>query len=705
MSAYTSEYTDHELSPYTGLTRESFTAAGKYLLSGIFDHIKSMDDPVIVKRSETEITYPHKGASGGVLDAEMRAEMFEGLTRSLFLASVLIDEDPALTLNGINVRDYYKLHILRSCTDKSSREYAGSYDEMLKSTGSEDPFRPFQQTVETAALVIGLYMCKDVLWDTYSDAEKDGIAAFLSGYAHANTVPQNWRFFNMLDLAFLHMNGYEIDESVMADHASECLSYYVGDGWYRDGHSFDYYSCWAFNFYAPLWNKWYGYENMPGVALQFEENSNRLMETFPDLFDEDGHMTMWGRSCIYRNAVTSAFDGNLFLNDSRINPGLARRIASGAMLQFLSRDDFLINGVPSLGFYGEFKPLIQGYSCAESVFWIFKSFLCLKLPKEHPFWSEKENNGTWEKLSDNEVKETVLSGPALVYTDHKANGTMILRTAKVLKSKGDGHGMLNYSKLCYNSKYPWESDERSCQYELVSLTDNHNERANVTFYCGVSEQVLYRRQFFEYDLTNECHWLEAVDLCDYAVPLGIMRADRFRIVKRPMEIILGSYGFADMGDAEAEKISGEEITVLAKDGTVMDRLKPVSYVIKGSGENGEKREMAMTVYSGFADMSVVRNRGTNPVSESSLMILAKGGLYRQYDAGECTAYISQLISAQGDRSLSKEDIFPIDTITVNADPCELKNGVFKRSDSMTIRHRDGSIRTIDCKNVERNMTI
>lgn len=75
------------------------------------------------------------------------------------------------------------------------------------------------------------------------------------------------------------MMGYPIDEDIMRDHAMAILNYYAGDGWYRDGHSFDYYSCWAFNVYAPIWNLWYGYEKEPQIADAFEEHSNRLMET------------------------------------------------------------------------------------------------------------------------------------------------------------------------------------------------------------------------------------------------------------------------------------------------------------------------------------------------------------------------------------------------------------------------------------------
>ena len=236
------------------------------------------------------------------------------------------------------------------------------------------------------------------------------------------------------------------------DHAQAILNYYAGDGWYRDGHSFDYYSCWAFNVYAPIWNLWYGYENAPYIAKKFEENSNKLMETYGDFFDRDGWTNMWGRSNIYRNAATSAFDGNLLLRDSRVNPGRARRISSGSLMQFLGREDFLYKGVPTLGFYGQFSPLVQGYSCAESPFWLGKAFLCLHLPADHPFWTERENNGTWDELTEKEVKVTTLDGPALCFSNHAANGETILRTGKVLKNTDDVHGMWNYSKLAFNTK-------------------------------------------------------------------------------------------------------------------------------------------------------------------------------------------------------------------------------------------------------------
>lgn len=67
--AFEPENKDYELSPYTGLTRESWIEAAKYLLEGIFSHIESMDYPVVVPRQETVVTYPHANAPEEVREA------------------------------------------------------------------------------------------------------------------------------------------------------------------------------------------------------------------------------------------------------------------------------------------------------------------------------------------------------------------------------------------------------------------------------------------------------------------------------------------------------------------------------------------------------------------------------------------------------------------------------------------------------------
>lgn len=687
------KHVDYELSPYTGLTRESWIEAAEYLLGGIFQNIKDFEDPVVMPRKETKVTYPHSA------DAvwEIKAEYFEGLARSLFIAAPLIHIKPELVINDIHIRDYYKNQILRSCTP-GDNVYVGSYAECRELSKDPNPFRAFQQTVETCALVICLWMSKAEIWDTYTKAERDVIADFLSEYAHGNTVPQNWRLFNMLDLAFLNMEGYAIDADIMREHAQAILAYYAGDGWYRDGHSFDYYSCWAFNVYAPLWNEWYGYEHEPYLAKRFEENSNALMRTYADFFDADGFTNMWGRSNIYRNAATSAFDGNMMLRDSKADPGLARRISSGSLMQFLGREDFLYKGVPTLGFYGQFTPLVQGYSCAESPFWLGKAFLCLHLPADHPFWTAKENNGTWEKLSGKEVKTTTLNGPALCFSNHRANGETILRSGKVVKSRTDVHGMWNYSKLCFNTKYPWESAPceavesaplafvEAQQYVLHDMTTDTCDRANVTFWHGERDGVLYRRQFFGYELETECHWIQAVNLADYTVPYGVMRADKIRLFRKPVGLTLGAYGFPDNG---TEIITREQEY---EGGTAR------AVILKGKDFTGRGRQLAMTIYDGWDSLKTVNSTGTNPDSECSVIVYAETARC-EHNRYEQAVLISQVITKEELSDFADDELFPIQKITYT-DP-QSRGGY----GPVTIKHRDGTVKTIDFDGIEGQLML
>ena len=680
---------DFHLSPYTGLTRDSWIEADKYLLTGIFRNIPDFQSPVIMPRAEEEITYPHKNCSTILQETQRKAELFEGLCRSFFLAAPLIHDDPQIHICDYSLKDYYKNQVLRSCTPSDSH-YVGSYHYLYELLECKESSRCFQQTVETCALVICLWMTKEEIWDTYTQTEKDLIADFLSDFAHAGTAPQNWRLFTMLDLAFLHNEGYPIDKEIMADHAQAILNYYVGDGWYRDGQSFDYYSCWAFQVYAPLWNLWYGYENEPYLAAKFEAYSNSLMKTYGDFFDKDGHTNMWGRSNIYRNAATSAFAGNLFLRKSEINPGLARRISSGSLMQFLGREDLLINGIPSLGFYGQFAPLVQGYSCAESPFWLGKAFLCLYFDATHPFWSSAENNGSWEHLSDGSIKETVLNGPALCFTNHSSSGETILRSGKVCKVRDDLPGMWNYSKLSYNSKYPWEATPLSTdgtvesqQYVLEDHVRDCKYYGNATFWHGMRDGILYRRQFFHYNLETEMHWLHAVNLADFPVKNGLIRADKIRLFHAPVTITLGSYGFPDNGTEVLER--------------TCENAKAV--ILKGRNATGLAKQMAMTIYDGWESLHIAKSQGTNPDSANSLTIYATTTRHKQYGGAEPYLLISQVITKESHEDFTEEELFPIKQITY-----EDQNNVGAYG-TTTLSLKDDSVRKICFDEIEGNLSM
>lgn len=636
---------DFELSPYTGLTRKHWIDAGKYILEGVFRHVRTMDSPVLVPRYETEITYPNSHTPAW----KVQAEYYEGLARSFFIASPLISIEPELEIAGKSMREYYKDHILRSCTP-GDEQYVLSYSDMDRDSVPTFGLHTYQQTVETCAIVIGLAASKAEIWDTYSEEEKNRIASFIRDYAEGTTATQNWRLFNMLDLAFLSMMGYEIDRSIMREHAQAILSYYAGDGWYRDGHSFDYYSAWAFQVYAPIWCRWYGYENEPYLAHEFERNSNELMRTYSRMFDENGHVTMWGRSSIYRNAATAPLSANLTLRNPSMNPGLARRIASGALMQFFGRDDLLYEGAPVLGFYGPFTPMLQGYNCAESPLWLGKAFLCLELPEDHPFWTAKEENGVWEDMKEGETRESVLDGPGLCIACHHDNGTMELRTGKVMKSADDSNGRWCYAKLSYNSRYPWESDLPSglsaAAYVVKEPDISRTEQINTILWSGMRDGVLYRRAFFGFDSSGDMHWTSVIDLADFPVARGIVRVDKLRLFHKPADIYLGSYGFP-CPDAEYRVEKNGDSTAI---------------IITGIGSDGKRRYMAMTVSGGWDDLSVERSSGTNPDTAESYIIFAHASRKKVFSY-DPYILISQVITKEGEEGFTEDDVFSIDEIS------------------------------------------
>jgi hypothetical protein len=350
----------------------------------------------------------------------------------------------------------------------------------------------------------------------------------------------------------------------------------------------------------------------------------------------------------------------------------------------------LFKGIPTLGFYGQFMPLVQSYSCAESPFWLGKAFLCLTLPKEHPFWQATEENGVWSLMKENDVTVTELKGPGMVLSNHNANGETIYRTGKVLKNKDDRHGMWNYSKLCFNTKYPWEAgvDDgiEGQEYVLYDPEKDEYQYGNALFYSGIRDKVLYRRQYFNYCLEKESHWIHGINLADFELPCGILRVDRLKLYKKPMEITLGSYGFPDNGTrviTKAENING---------------IKARAIILKGVDHCGNPKQLAMTIYDGWDDIEIVKRTGTNPDSKDSIVVYGKTKRTKQ-NLYESSVLISQVITKESHEDFSEDEVFAISAI--DFEDSENKGGYGK----IKITLKNGEERVIDFNGIEGNLSL
>lgn len=664
---------DRALSPFTGLTRRHWIDAGRWLLDGVFAHIPRQDAPFVLPRRETKITYPQPG------DPPWRrnCEIMEGVARTLLVAAPLMKHDPELKSNGLVLRDYYAAAILR-LADPQSPEYVGDRAAMAAVWGD----RPIQVTCECASLALGLTVARDAIWQRYSRAEKDTIARLFHEWGHCRTHAHNWRLFNIHILSFLRREGYAIDRAVLEEHLRVVRSFDAGDGWYRDGTYFDYYSVWAFQFYIPLWVAWSGYADYPELAAAFERSTQRLLATYDRFFDRDGHQPMWGRSNIYRFTATAPFGAAFFLKEAGIAPGAARRVMSGNLLQFLGHAQFRDNGVPTLGFYGQFPALVQPYSCAASPFWFGNTFQALALPADHPLWTAREEAGGWTGLAPatTAVREMELPGPGLMLAQHAATGATEMRTSKVMVV--GGHKVLpNYSRLAFNTKFPWQADTAdglmAMHYNLK--VGGQSRVPNLLSHSGGRDGVFYRRLLF--DFAGALGDNAAIDLADFPVAHGLVRCDRLRIPEPEAELILCHYGLPlpAGGDCRMEERS-------VGDGAGRALLASVG-----------DRQLALVCVHGWGNFLTRRERGLHPEGEESVLPGVTSHRIDRYK-GE-PLRIALLLHRCDPQPWREEELWPFTEVNIhNWDEAG-------SSPMVTFTLRDGAVRRVDFQGIEGTLGI
>lgn len=608
---------DYKISPYTGMTKQHWKDAALYLLEGAFSYIHNLDDPMQFPKQEGK-SYPSN-------PNQVPTEKLEGLCRTLFIASPLLKENPNLVINNIKVADYYRYQIAK-LTDPNSPTYI---EPRAKNGG------PSQKLVEFGALALSLLTNSEVLWKPLPQNQKDDLARIMISYGDGPTVDSNWKFFNIFVLSFFKDQGYTVNEKLLVEYLEKSLKHYRGNGWYNDSPAFDYYSMWAFQMYGNIWSEFFGKKYFPEIAAKFMANFSDLKNNYPYLFSKDGEMIMWGRSISYRTGAVVPFPLMGFQNDPDTNYGWMRRISSGVIKQFLTHPDFMKDNVPTLGFYAEFEPSVQNYSCRGSVYWMGKIFLGLLVPDNSPYWTAKENNGDWDTtFKKDQVYNKYQGDSQILITDYPNIGASEVRAWCHEKVKDDWQKFRsteNYNRLSYNSAFPWQADGQNGEVAMNYVIKNKKEQweaFRLFTFKKFENDIYYRNVVLETDENIK------FSLAEIPLPNGILRVDR-NDSDKPVSMRLGHYALPKLDKeiiSTKKNVAGHEVTII---------------------DNG-KYQLAMIPLLGWDKREVVKAKGLHPESNESSVI----NVFSDSKSNKKGIYATLMLWKKSGEKWKKEELVP-----------------------------------------------
>ena len=624
---------DFQLSPETGMTKQHWKDAAMYLLEGAFSYIHSLDDPMKFPKQEGK-SYPQD-------ESKVPTEKLEGLCRTLFVAAPLLKENPSLTINNIKVADYYRYQITQLTNPQSA-----SYIVPRSKNGG-----PSQNLVEFGALSISLLVNPEVLWNPLTQEQKDALARTMLSYGDGPTVNSNWKFFNIFVLSFFKQQGYVVNEKLLVEYLEKSLKDYRGNGWYNDSPAYDYYSMWAFQMYGMMWSEYFGKQYYPEYAAKFTKNFSDLNTNYPYLFSKNGEMIMWGRSMSYRVGAVIPFPLMGFQNDSSINYGWMRRIASGVIKQFFTHPDFMKDHVPTLGMYGPFEPAVQVYSCRGSVYWMGKIFFGLLIPDNNPFWTAKENNGAWEtQFKKNEVYNKFQGVSEILITDYPNIGASEVRAWCHEKVKDDWQKFRsteNYNRLSYNSAFPWQADgangEVAMNYVIKNKV-NQWEAFRLYTFKKFEDGIYYRDVVLETDPNVK------FNLADIPLANGILRVDKNNS-SVPLQMRLGHYALPKLkGEIKTtiRKVKNHEVTII---------------------DNG-KYQLAMIPLLGWDKSEVVQAKDLHPEANESSVINVVTNFVPKNE--QSNVYATLMLWKKSGEKWSSQELVPVKELFYSTESKNIK---------------------------------
>jgi len=303
-----------------------------------------------------------------------------------------------------------------------------------------------QRNVEMAAIAIGLLMLPEKMWYPLTEEEKDRAATWLYQINRGDVPVNNWCFFTVfVNLALKKLNK-PYDQKMLDASLAQIERCYLSDGWYSDGISEqrDYYIAFAMHYYGLVYSKIMSEEDKERSEV-YKERARKFADEYIYWFSSDGSSLPFGRSLVYRFAVSAFWGALAFAGVEGIDYGVVKGIYLRNLRWWVKQPIFDSNGVLSIGYRYPNLVFAEGYNSPTSPYWAFKYFIALALPDDHPFWSCEEK--PLPKLESQKLQKH----PFMINCRDKEH---IMAFTAGQNAKWDcAHSTEKYSKFVYSNKF------------------------------------------------------------------------------------------------------------------------------------------------------------------------------------------------------------------------------------------------------------
>lgn len=245
-----------------------------------------------------------------------------------------------------------------------------------------------QPICEASSLAWCLHNARGALWEPLGGRRKEQVARWLAQVDGRKVNDTNWQLFPSLVQAFLHREGFAVNEAEMRGRIRRVFEdLHAGRGWYRDGveEAFDTYNGNQIQPYLMMLDEL-------GVCPEFSEELRKRVPDFLDvlleMFDEEGVAPVWGRSILYRLTFLDGLAMALRRGFPVRRPGEWRRAVAGAFRRLPLNAITDREGLLLPGFIGRKEDILDSYSCRGSAYWLGRLCHLAQVEPESPFWND-----------------------------------------------------------------------------------------------------------------------------------------------------------------------------------------------------------------------------------------------------------------------------------------------------------------------------